>query len=502
MKKKENLKILLLLLLGIIISSCVDDYDLNENNRTQSVKTRDFKTTKITLNDVDQYSIAFSKLTNPKKDKSLSKVNHKIINDTINNFSIDTEIGTFIESGNYHSYTFKVIRPNGSVYLLENLVVSKEGTNEYETYLYQYDITIQELQMLKEGLNINLLDKISRVTIENTNILTNLNAKEFPCFVQVTSYVAATTCTGSEHHNYGDSECLLTGWNAASPAHYITESVLSTCNDNSGGGGGGEGNPSDPSQTTGSGGGPRTTVTTPTVCVKDCIEYIYEEGESPCDKIKSNTNNSAYKQKFKALTNNYGLSHETGFGQVGSSLIDGTNNNNHQIIYPDNSKNGTHVHNNSIKTKSDGTTYDENVKMLSPLDIYLVMFAFRPNNTDPLDTFHVMASNEGIFAINIIDSSPFTAVQRDFLFKWKKRFEDEAKEIISIWNTENARKNALQKMFLQGLKDAGLENKIALFEGEIENENDPDINNFNIKWSRKTIKKTWANTLIETEPCN
>ena len=57
MKKKENLKILLLLLLGIIISSCVDDYDLNENNRTQSVKTRDFKTTKIG-NNVEFINIA------------------------------------------------------------------------------------------------------------------------------------------------------------------------------------------------------------------------------------------------------------------------------------------------------------------------------------------------------------------------------------------------------------------------------------------------------------
>jgi hypothetical protein len=151
MKKNLSLKTFLLMILGIIITSCVDDYEL-ENNNIKSIKTSNFKTSKITLKDVKLNSIAYSKLTKPKKDKSISKLNHKIINDSINNFSIDTEIGTFIEANNYHSYTFKVVRPNGSAYLLENLVVSKEGTNDYVTYLYQYDITEQELQMLKEGV--------------------------------------------------------------------------------------------------------------------------------------------------------------------------------------------------------------------------------------------------------------------------------------------------------------------------------------------------------------
>jgi PBP1b-binding outer membrane lipoprotein LpoB len=133
MRKKQNFKVILFLLLGVIIVSCVDDYE-PINNKIKNRETSNFKTTKITLKDVKQNSIAFSKLTNPKKDKSIGKLNHKIINDTINNFSIDTEIGTFIESDNYHSYTFKVIRPNGSAYLLENLVVSKEGTNDYALY--------------------------------------------------------------------------------------------------------------------------------------------------------------------------------------------------------------------------------------------------------------------------------------------------------------------------------------------------------------------------------
>jgi hypothetical protein len=284
MRKKQNFKVILFLLLGVIIVSCVDDYE-PINNKIKNRETSNFKTTKITLKDVKQNSIAFSKLTNPKKDKSIGKLNHKIINDTINNFSIDTEIGTFIESDNYHSYTFKVVRPNGSPFLLENLVVSKEGTNDYETYLYQYDITEQELQMVKEGVQINLSNKISILTIENTNIVTDLAAKEYPCFVQVTSYVQGQSCPNG--HTWGQI-CEYYGQSYGPTAgYYITESILSVCNDSSGSGGNSNSNPTDPGQTYGSGGGSTTTVTTPTFepC-ETCPEF--DSGTvavTPCESL-------------------------------------------------------------------------------------------------------------------------------------------------------------------------------------------------------------------------
>ncbi len=55
-------------------------------------------------------------------------------------------------------------------------------------------------------------------------------------------------------------------------------------------------------------------------------------------------------------------------------------------------------------------------------------------------------------------------------------------------------------MLLQLLIDAGLENKIALFKGAVENE----INSINLNWTRKTLAhNSTPNTqqLIE-EPCN
>jgi hypothetical protein len=504
MRKKQNFKVLLFLLLGVIIVSCVDDYE-PKNDKIKNRETSNFKTTKITLKDVKQNSIAFSKLTNPKKDKSIGKINHKIINDTINNFSIDTEIGTFIESDNYHSYTFKVVRPNGSAFLLENLVVSKEGTNDYVTYLYQYDITEQELQMLKEGVQLNLTNKISILSIENTNIVTDLNAKEYPCFVQVTTFVAGTTCTGDGHHSYGDPICRKKGWDAATPGHYITESVLSSCSDGSGGFDNGDDGPYDPTETTG-GGGTHTTITTPTFEPCETCEEFDEN--NPCEKIKNGTNSAEYKQKFKALTGNYNLDHETGFSKVGNNYVNSTNDLKSQTVYPSNSTNGTHVHNNIKDTVFDVTNntqiiYDKATKIQSPSDLMILIRGMSINNNPtPENAFNIMLSDEGIYAITVIEAINTNDVA--FMANFRKfitYYLSNAQKIINQFYSPEFRKKALQKMFLKGLEEMGLEDKVGFFEATIENENATDINNYKINWSRKKLNNNSPGG-IEDAPCN
>lgn len=327
MKQKLSIKFILILFVGIIITSCEYDIDDNSENH-QHHKKNEFKMSKITLDDVKQNPEALSKLTNTKKVKSLSKINHKIINDTINNFSIDTEIGTFIESDNYHSYTFKVFRPNGSIYLLENLVVSKQGTNDYETYLYQYDITEQETQMLKEGLQLDLTNKMNILTIENTNILTientniitDIHAKEFPCFVQVTSYVEGNVCPNG--HSWGQV-CIYYGEsNGPTAGYYITESILSVCNDSSGSGGNtntNTNNSPNSSQTTG-GGGPGITVTTPTIVPCRTCPELYDE-ETPCGQLNKSSKDSVFLSKLNYLKVNVNLNYEVGFVQVPTDTL-------------------------------------------------------------------------------------------------------------------------------------------------------------------------------------
>lgn len=83
-----------------------------------------------------------------------------------------------------------------------------------------------------------------------------------------------------------------------------------------------------------------------------------------------------------------------------------------------------------------------------------------------------MISNEGVFAVTLLE--PFSLDERIQLdSKWKTFKTDYDKEsekiIYNLNNNATTRKEKLQKMLLQLLKDAGLENKIGLFEGTVEN---------------------------------
>jgi hypothetical protein len=367
--------------------------------------------------------------------------------------------------------------------------------------LYQYDITEQELQMLKEGVQLNLTNKISILSIENTNIVTDLNAKEYPCFVQVTTFVAGTTCTGDGHHSYGDPICRKKGWDAATPGHYITESVLSSCSDGSGGFDNGDDGPYDPTETTG-GGGTHTTITTPTFEPCETCEEFDEN--SPCEKIKNKTNSAAYKQKFKALTGNYNLPNETGFSLVGNNYVNGTAVGSTSISVSTNSKNMTHVHNNKPKFYENTTIpYDGAIKILSTADITDVLIPMQSNNTSPTDTFVTMLSDEGIYSISILEPITWNddlAIKFEIFDAEYRKFSQYIVDNYTTMSVDD-RKDYLEKKLLLVLKEIGLENKIGLFEGEVENVNSSDINNYNIKWTRKKLKKVFLGHQVDSEPC-
>lgn len=228
-----------------------------------------------------------------------------------------------------------------------------------------------------------------------------------------------------------------------------------------------------------------------------------EEGETPCNRLKNNTSSVAYKQKFKALTANYNLDHETGFFQVGDNYVDGTSQTT-SVAYPSGSKNGTHVHNVNQKTYEGTTiTYDATIKILSPHDISDGLIKMQSNNDNPKDTFIVMLSNEGIYVITILEPIDTNDIQ---LYQKLKKFNIDyykgAQKIINGLYSESERKKALQKMFLKGLKEMGLEDKIGFFEGTIENENATDINDYKINWTRKKLKNTFLGVSVEPTPCN
>ena len=68
------------------------------------------------------------------------------------NFTIDTESATYIEEGNYHSYTFP-IKQSGDENI-KNVLFTLNQENEYDAFLVVYDYSLDDLNVLgKEELS-------------------------------------------------------------------------------------------------------------------------------------------------------------------------------------------------------------------------------------------------------------------------------------------------------------------------------------------------------------
>ena len=252
-------------LLFLQISCNIED-DQHEDHKHDYSKTN---IKRITIKDAVVNTNAFNKLTKP--NKQIKNINGRFINDTINNFSIETESGTYIEKENYHSYTFKVIRENGSEFLLENIVVDKYNDSDYRTFLYQYDITQDELNLINNNQYVDLNNKISIIVLENSSISDYLNTNSkidynSMCYVSNTYYVEGSFICPENGHNYSNyTSCPYFDDGTASPTHgnWATDVSLTPCVDAGGinNTDAGEESPSGENGGSGTGG---TSTTTPT----------------------------------------------------------------------------------------------------------------------------------------------------------------------------------------------------------------------------------------------
>lgn len=233
--------------------------------------------------------------------------------------------------------------------------------------------------------------------------------------------------------------------------------------------------------------------------------------DTPCGRIQNGTSSYAYRQKFKELNKNFNfnLSYETGFLE---KMINGIKKyvnalppGNTSMTVPPGTTSYTHVHNNHIKTDGNGDEYDVCVKILSPADVVVLMTTCQNSlvsaNLNPTEAFGVMISNEGIFAITLLE--PISLAELGQLTpKWKtfeKDYEKQAEKIVKDPNLDaTGRKNALQKMLLTLLKNAGLENKVGVFEGEVESEPGelPKVN-----WTKKALNPANPSASPIETPC-
>lgn len=230
------------------------------------------------------------------------------------------------------------------------------------------------------------------------------------------------------------------------------------------------------------------------------------ELKTPCSQLKKKTSDDPnYMTKFNQLniSSNYTAYSEKGFAEKKENgqfiHVDLIAEGRSALRFPSGSLNFTHVHNNHDTINNEGDELDSAVKMLSPDDLGCLLITCQAANInaglDVTESFGIMLSNEGNFAITLLE--PFTP-PLDFNLKWIKFAEKylfESKKIIeNLSLTPEQRKKKLEKMFLEGIKKLGLENKVGLFEGEVTNQNGTN----QLKWTRKALSA--SNSVVKT-PC-
>lgn len=240
-------------------------------------------------------------------------------------------------------------------------------------------------------------------------------------------------------------------------------------------------------------------------------EDVLLNGTTPCDKIKNKSKEIGFKNSINNLNVPLYLQsdHEIGYGEVtqnGNKLYSllVSDPSTHRLNIPTGMdiSGFIHVHNDDWIDYNNDNNLIQTVKMFSPTDIYTLVVKTRIGALHtgvPIeDTYGIMISSEGIFAMNILAPIPQSTLNSIDFEKFKDKFNNLAEKIITdTGNNLQMRKEKLQKALLNYLKDTGLDNYVGLYERISQpNPINPDIPN--IKWDRRTLSPN--NTLINN-PC-
>jgi hypothetical protein len=507
---KQKLKnSLLLFLFGMFFVSCeLQEEAIKENERNENFKFSQKKFEELMTN--KNFKSSFDKLQKSKNTSNSSVISRTIMEDMYG-FTIADKPAKVLQTNDFTTYTFLIQRDSlQSTNYFENLVIKTDSLNNTQAVILKYTPFTPLLYLQNHN------SSYFNGEVEGQFIIYNNQSSSQSRMVYGCEYSMGLICTG-------DSDgCGATAHPVTESCVYFTPGCISptvlgmSCGfyDDGLGGSGGT-STSDSGSGGGSGSSPNGD-TTEEIDLNDghggltTVTVVPEEEidtDNPCDKIKSGTNSVDFKTKFKELNTqeNYNKTYETGYGLVGSNYVDGiAHPTRNSLVIPENSKNLTHIHNKIIKINPiTNIVYDAGIKMLSVSDLKVLIRDIQPLNTNPQDAFVVMASNEGIFAISILESTPWNNELENKLKEFKIFYLNGSDYIIENFPTMNAlqRKSYLEKMFLKGLSEFGLENKIGLFEGVVENENDSNIENYNIKWARKTLKKVFLGYNVEEAPC-
>ncbi|GAA4149247.1 hypothetical protein GCM10022217_00910 [Chryseobacterium ginsenosidimutans] len=204
--------------------------DSNSVNRT--------KIEWISKSQIEQNPNLSGKLQSLSKKDPKSDI-RKIYTDQENGFTIDTERALLMEDEKRKkTYTFKIDREINGALALENLVLTESGNGYFDAAIIKY---APQLLNSKQNLTNEQVNQYITIDYLGKKSSAEIFSKIQTCYttVQQQMYVPGSTCASSDHHQYGDSSCQLSGWQAASPGYWTTSYtfIMYSCDDGMPGGG-------------------------------------------------------------------------------------------------------------------------------------------------------------------------------------------------------------------------------------------------------------------------
>ncbi len=242
MKKQHFKRYLMVLGLSLLFVSCVQDDAFNTEVEPVSDAPR-FTLQKITSPNL---------MANPKLYKTIGELSYSVgfadngltlaknVYNAEQDFIVDTSIANYIEYGDYHSYTFPVIRPTDNG-LTENLLLSLQADGSYKAFLFTYDLTDAEKTLLQNNVLVDLEGKVSMQVLDDQWANTVLAKTEYELGngVCVDIREEYEMCCSNTHSSQDVREGQTCNCEQQPTATYLTVTVGPCSN---GGGGGGRGN--------------------------------------------------------------------------------------------------------------------------------------------------------------------------------------------------------------------------------------------------------------------
>ncbi|MEC4050991.1 hypothetical protein OX284_016265 [Flavobacterium sp. SUN046] len=200
----------------------------------------------------------------------------------------------------------------------------------------------------------------------------------------------------------------------------------------------------------------------------DDVENIHIN--TPCIELKDKSNQKPFITAFNNLNTkqNYNTTIESGFGEqsIGNGqtnfhelIVNGAT----SVVAGDSDFATLHVHNDIAPNEG-----QINIKIFSPKDLWILVKDLKNNASnaglDCHDSYEIMLSSEGVYAIKITDPSFILKGSPDFYFENTNNYLDKDNEYRD--DDGNISQQNLQKLFFELLKNYNLEGKVDLFRAD------------------------------------